>query len=217
MTLLEFARGPALTVALTVFVAGTLWRVFRLASRPAPPDRSAPRVDAAAVGALHGIVRRFWPHPRFGARIGFSVFIGYLYHLGLAVIVFAYLPHIEFIRKLIGVGWPALPPQVTYFAGGVTFFALAVALMLRLTDPVKRLLSRFDDYFSWLVTFLPVATGMAAFDTARGFSDVYIAVHLLSVELFLLWFPFGKLMHAGLAFWSRGITGAKYARRGAMP
>ena len=40
---------------------------------------------------------------------------------------------------------------------------------------------------------------------------------LLPVELFLLWFPFGKLMHAGLAFWSRGITGVKYGRRGAMP
>jgi hypothetical protein len=33
MTLLEFARGPALTVALTVFIAGTLWRIFRLATR----------------------------------------------------------------------------------------------------------------------------------------------------------------------------------------
>ena len=218
MTLLEFARGPALTVALTVFIAGTLWRIFRLATRPAPPDRSAPRVDAAMAGALHGILRRFWPHPRFGARIGFSVFIGYLYHIGLAVIVFAYLPHIEFIRKLIGVGWPALPAPVTYFAGGVTMFALLVALMLRLTDPVKRLLSRFDDYFSWLVIFLPVATGMAAFDTAAGSSNPsYIALHLLTVELFLLWFPFGKLMHAGLAFWSRGITGVKYGRRGAMP
>ena len=217
MTLLEFARGPALTVALTVFVAGTLWRIVRLASRPAPRDLSVPRVDAAVTGALHGIVRRFWPHPRFGAKIGFSVFIGYLYHIGLAVIVFAYLPHIAFIRKLIGIGWPALPAPVTYFAGGVTMFALIIALMLRLTDPVKRLLSRFDDYFSWLVTFLPVATGMAAFDTATGFSHGYIAVHLLTVELLLVWFPFGKLMHAGLAFWSRGITGAKYARRGALP
>jgi nitrate reductase gamma subunit len=216
MTLLEFARGPALTVALAVFVAGTLWRIAWLIARPAPRDLSKARGSAAA-GALHGIVRRFWPHPRFGARIGFSVFIGYLYHLGLALIVFAYLPHIEFIRKLIGVGWPALPSQVTYFAGGITFFALVVALMLRLTDPVKRLLSRFDDYFSWLVVFLPVATGMAAFNAARGFSEGYIAIHLLSVELLLVWFPFGKLMHAGLAFWARGITGAKYARRGALP
>jgi nitrate reductase gamma subunit len=216
MTLLEFASGPALTIALTVFVAGTLWRILRLAIRPAPRDLSAPRGSAAS-GALHGIVRRFWPHPRFGARIGFSTAIGYVYHLGLAVIVFTFLPHIAFVKQLTGLHWPALPDPVTYFAGALTTAALVIALVQRRGDPVKRMLSRFDDYFSWVVTFLPVITGMAIIDIERGSNSPLIAVHLLSFELLLVWFPFGKLMHAGLAFWSRGITGAKYARRGALP
>ncbi len=216
VTLYEFARGPALTASLAVLLAGTLWRLARLAARPAPPDLSAPR-GSAATGALRGIAHRFWPHPRFGATIGVSTAVGYAYHVGLAVIVFSFLPHIQFIRQLTGLRWPALPDPVTYFAGGLTTAALVVALVQRRGDPVKRMLSRFDDYFSWLVVFLPVITGMALIDVPRGSGNPAVAVHLLSVELLLAWFPFGKLMHALTAFWSRGLTGAKYARRGALP
>jgi len=44
---------------------------------------------------------------------------------------------------------------------------------------------------------------------------VPLAIHLLSVELLLLWLPFGKLAHAFLVFISRGITGAAASRKGA--
>lgn len=216
MTLYEFARGPALDASLVVFLGGTLWRVARLAARPAPPDLSAARGSAAA-GALRGIVRRFWPHPRFGSKIAGSIAVGYAYHVGLAFIVLGFLPHIQFVRELTGLRWPALPDPVAYFAGALTTAALCVALVQRRSDPVKRMLSRFDDYFSWFVVFLPVITGMALIETPRGSGSPAIAVHLLSVELLLAWFPFGKLMHALTAFWSRGVTGAKYARRGALP
>jgi nitrate reductase gamma subunit len=96
-------------------------------------------------------------------------------------------------------------------------------LFERLTDPVLRLLSGFDDYFSWFVVFLPLLTGMAA---AGGWSPqptpsgaplypLPLAIHLLSVELLFLWLPFGKLAHAFLVFMSRGVTGAALARKGA--
>jgi hypothetical protein len=41
-----------------------------------------------------------------------------------------------------------------------------------------------------------------------------VAVHLLSVELFLIWFPFGKLAHAFLFAFARGATGMRFRRRG---
>jgi hypothetical protein len=43
---------------------------------------------------------------------------------------------------------------------------------------------------------------------------VPVAIHLLSLELLLVWLPFGKLSHAFLVFLSRGYTGAAFARRG---
>jgi hypothetical protein len=42
-----------------------------------------------------------------------------------------------------------------------------------------------------------------------------LAFHLLSVELLLVWFPFGKLMHAFTIFAARGSTGMIFERRGA--
>jgi nitrate reductase gamma subunit len=146
-----------------------------------------------------------------------------VYHLGLAVIVFGYLPHIHFMKRLTGLSWPALPESAVFVVVGLTFVSLFIALLARLTDPVRRLLSGFDDYFSWLVVFLPLATGMIAIHQSYApgaapmppLDPLPLAVHLLSVELLFVWLPFGKLAHAFLVFFSRGLTGAALARKGA--
>ena len=44
--------------------------------------------------------------------------------------------------------------------------------------------------------------------------ETLLAIHILSVALFLIWFPFGKLMHAFLVFLTRSETGVFYSRRG---
>jgi len=222
LALLEFARGPALWISLLVMIAGSLWRVvaiFRLGTRP---DHSEPRSAGRLAGILRGIFARMIPRKEFRSAMP-RIFNGYLYHLGLAVIAFGFLPHIQFIERLTGLRWPALPAPVMYVAAALTIVALLMALQDRLGDPVLRLLSGFDDYFSWFVVFLPLLTGMAAMSgwspqAASGEAPVYplaLAVHLLSVELLFLWLPFGKLSHAVLVFFSRGVTGAALARKGA--
>ena len=55
---------------------------------------------------------------------------------------------------------------------------------------------------------------------APGGAPLYpgpLTLHLLSVELLLVWFPFGKLMHAVLVFPGRMQLGAMLARRGVRP
>ena len=210
--LLQFARGPALWVSLAVLVAGSLWRIagiLRLGSRP---DLSTPRSTRWFAGAMRGIFARMLPRREFQYRDKLGVWNGYVYHLGLAVIVFGYLPHIHFAERLTGLAWPPLPDPVVYVTVGLTFVSLFLALLERLTDPVRRLLSDFDDYFSWFVVVLPLATGMIAIQQS---DPLPLAIHLLSVELLFLWLPFGKLAHAFLVFASRGVTGAALTRKGA--
>ena len=69
---------------------------------------------------------------------------------------------------------------------------------------------------------LPLMTGMAVVGEssasllAHG-SPLYrgpLAVHLLSMELLLVWFPFGKLMHAFLLFPNRMRLARFFERRG---
>lgn len=221
--LLEFARGPALWFSLCVMIAGSIWRVagiYRLGSKP---DLSEPRSTRLWSGALRGIFTRMIPRKEFSSNGRIGGFNAYLYHIGIAAIVFGFWPHIHFIGRLCGIVWPPLPAPVVYLAVGFTFAALFIALVERLTDPVLRLLSGFDDYFSWFVVFLPLATGMLAISQSY-LSGVIpapppdarpLAIHLLSAELLFVWLPFGKLAHAFLVFISRAVTGAASARKGA--
>jgi nitrate reductase gamma subunit len=221
--LLEFARGPALWFSLLVLVAGSAWRIIAICRLGTRPDLSEPRGTRRFAGAMRGIFGRMIQRKEFRRRGKLGALNGYFYHLGLAVIAFGYLPHILFVRRLTGLAWPALPEWVVYLAVGPTIVALLMVLYERLVDPVLRLLSGRDDYFSWFVVFLPLLTGMGAvsdwsLQPAAGGAPLYalpLAIHLLSVELLLLWLPFGKLAHAFLVFLSRGVTGIALARKGA--
>lgn len=223
MYLLEFARGPALWFSLVVLAAGTAWRLYAIWRLGARADLSEPRQARPLAGALRGILVHMFPREGVSRGTALAYFNGYVYHLGLAVIVFGYRPHLHFIERLTGLSWPALPEPVVFVAVGLTFVSLFIALMERLTDPVRRLLSGFDDYFSWCVVFLPLATGMIAIHQsypagaapAAPLDPLPLAVHLLSVELLFVWLPFGKLAHAFLVFFSRGVSGAALARKGA--
>jgi len=210
--LLQFARGPALWASLAVLLAGSLWRIAGILRLGSVPDLSEPRSTRLLAGAMRGIFARMVPRVEFRLRKKLSFWNGYVYHVGLAVIVFGYLPHIQFVERLTGLAWPPLPDAVVYVCVGLTFVSLFIALMERLTDPVRRLLSGFDDYFSWAVVLLPLATGMVAIQQS---DPLPLAIHLLSVELLFVWLPFGKLAHAFLVFASRGVTGAALARKGA--
>jgi len=225
MGLLEFARGPDLAIALAIFAIGSAWRLYAILRQPQARDLSQPRGPSYAVrGALQGIVRRMWHPATLRRRSLVGTVNAYGYHIGLAIVAFGFLPHIAFIQRLTGLSWPGVPGPVFALAVACAFVGLGYALMARLTSPVLRLISGFDDYASWAITVLPLVTGMALLSQPTGVAypflpdrPVAVAVHLLSLELLLAWLPFGKLSHAFLVFVSRAVTGAAFARKGAAP
>jgi nitrate reductase gamma subunit len=226
MDLLAFARGPALQASLAIFVLGVAWRLSALLFLRGKPDLSAPRNPAAWKG-LRLVFLRSWPRREFLRGTAFGEVMGYAFHIGFLAALFFYLPHVLFFEdvsrglvgvnfeRLFGVRWPALPGGVIYFFSAVSLAALVAVLVHRLTNPVKRLISNFDDYASWFVTFAPIATGMLAYSHVGGPYPTLLALHLLSAELLLVWFPFGKLMHAFTIFLSRGTQGVLFERKGA--
>ncbi|MBE7420294.1 MAG: hypothetical protein HS128_21545 [Ideonella sp.] len=224
MDLLDLARGPGWVGSLAIFVLGTAWRLLGVLGRPRAADRSPAREGAPskAAAAWHGIVRGMWPRREFGPAVRVAAANGYVFHIGLALVFFGYAPHIAFVRRFTGLSWPALPDAVMALASAATIVSLLIALAGRLTDPVLRMISRADDAISWAVTFAPLVTGMALIAEpsaatlahARAVYPGPLAVHLLSVELLLVWFPFGKLMHAVLFAFSRAATGVRFGHRG---
>ncbi len=216
MDLLDFARGPALAIAYVVFVAGTTWRLAGVLLLPRMRDLSPARegVPPPLLGAVRTVLRRMWPRKEFVQATMFATVNSYVFHLGLALIVFGLAPHILFIHNLTGLAWPALPSNLVFGIGVITLAALVGALVRRLLHPVVRLLSHTGDYLSWLMTALPVLTGLLATSHLGARYETLLALHILTVAALLVWFPFGKLMHAMLFAFSRGATGMRFSHRG---
>jgi len=218
MNLLEFARGPAMQAATLVLVVGMFWRVTgivllrRRVAHAAARNPFAMRLLGGAVTVFTRTIprRTFWP------RVGTGVALSYVFHVGLFIVLFGGAPHILVIHEIFGVSWADLPKGVVVLASGLTLAALLALLVRRLTQPVLRLLSTPDDYISWLVIFLPLASGILLSGETVASYGTLLAVHLFSVELLMIWLPFGKLMHVALVFAGRGVLGYNFSRKGAV-
>lgn len=222
MDALDWVRGPMLMVALVVFVVGCAWRLIALWRLPhlTPHGKARRHVDLSAQSSV--ALRRFGVPGWFPGSATLATINPYVFHIGLFLVFFGYAPHIAFVSRLTGLHWPALPDAVMYVAAGASIISLLIALMFRLTDPVLRRISNADDIITWALTMAPILTGMAvvsepSVQQMAHQHTIYrgpLALHLASVELFLIWFPFGKLMHAFLAIPGRMQLTAFLGRRG---
>jgi nitrate reductase gamma subunit len=210
MTETEFllwVRGPALQIASIIFVVGVVVRLFEILALGRKRNLAEPRGSAMA-GGLRTIVTRSFPDTGTHKRSAFTHIAGYVFHIGFFVTIFLFAPHILVIDEVLGISWPALPTPIVDATAVLTMVTLVTVLLHRLSDPVLRFLSRFQDYFVWFLTILPVATGYIAFHRIGLTPQMLIAIHILSVELLMVVFPFTKLMHAFTLFMSRWYNGA---------
>ena len=214
MDLLDFAKGPALQIAAYILVAGSIWRLVGILLLKEKPDFSEPRQSAGLMAALKVIYTRSFTAAPFKAATLYPKMLAYVMHIGLFAVVFLFVPHIMFFQGFLGFDWPGLPNTVIYVLGVAAVVAGFALLVRRMTSPVLKLISNFDDYLSLLLTLAPLVTGILAFAHFGGPYETLLAVHLLTVEAMLVWFPFGKLMHTALTFPSRFQAGTAFGRRG---
>ncbi|GAB4344795.1 MAG: hypothetical protein Kow006_01200 [Gammaproteobacteria bacterium] len=213
MDFLLWVRGPGFVIALTIFVFGVLVRLFEVLALGRKPDLAPPRENSPGSG-WRTLVMRSVPPPGMFRRSPVTYIGGYVFHIGLFLIVFFYVPHIAFIKDLLGVSWPGLPSTLIDAVTVATFVALVAVLINRLNDPVKRFLSTVEDYVTWVVTVLPVLTGYLAYHHFAPDYTAMLALHILSVELLLVVLPFTKLMHAFTFAIGRWYTGEMHGRKG---
>ncbi len=204
---LLWVRGPAFQVATIIFLLGVVVRILEILVLGRKPDLAEARGSAVA-GGLRAIISRSFAERATLQRTAFTEVTGWIFHIGIFVILLLFAPHILLFEEVFGVSWPALPTTVIDATTIVTIIALLAVLIHRIANPVMRFLSRFQDYLVWLVTILPLVTGYMAFHRIGLTPTMLIAVHILSVELLMVTFPFTKLMHAFTLFMSRYYNGA---------
>lgn len=205
--LLYWVRGTGLQLATAVFVLGMTYRMLHLALLGRKKNLAEARGSEWGPG-LCTMWRRSFILPGLSARGKFTVVAGYTFHLGFFVTLLFLSQHIDMLRAVLGFGWPAIPRSVIDIAAILTIAAMIALLVHRYLDPVKRMLSGFEDYLTWLLTFLPLLSG---FMLLRGIGPAYtqmLTLHLLSVELLLIAIPFTKLAHMLTTFSARWYNGA---------
>lgn len=205
--LLYWVRGTGLQISAAVFVLGMSYRMLHLALLGRKKSLAVPRGSEWGPG-LRTIWRRSLVLPKLSARGRFTIVTGYLFHLGFLITLFFLSQHVDMLRAVLGFGWPALPRSVIDISAILSIAALTAMLAHRFMDPVKRLLSDFQDYLAWALTILPLLSG---FMLLRGIGFDYtilLSLHIFSIELLLIIAPFTKLAHMFSIFAARWYNGA---------
>ena len=211
--LLTWVRGPGFQIATVIFTLGIALRLAEILMLGRKANLAEAKGSAMTSG-LRTVFSRTVPDASTFKRSAFTVTTGYIFHIGLFVVIFLFAPHILFFKDLLNISWPALPSTVIDATAVVTIITLIAVLAHRLKDPVKRFLSNFDDYLGWFVTILPLVTGYIAFHRVGMPAPTLIAIHIISVQLLMIVFPFTKLMHAFTIFLARWYNGAISGYRG---
>lgn len=208
---LNFVQGPLWYASLAIFVVGVLWRLYEIFARGTRTDLATPRAGGTA-GALRTVFSRSWTAPGFSRGAVFHLVAGYMFHLGLFVLLFFAAPHVVFIEeRILGFGWTPAPHWLFILAADLAFAGLVLLWLRRMMHPVMRRISTFDDHAAAILTFAVLFTGcMALLESHDGLR----ALHMLTVCLLLIYFPFSRLMHAFTFVISRSYTGAVMARKG---
>jgi len=209
LELLNWARGPGLAYASIIMFFGISLRLLEILSLGRPAEYADTRDDGVKDGLIM-IVKRSLPETRHWKYITAS----YIFHIGLFIIVFFFTPHTQFFRDIFGVFWSGWPNYLIDVVTVLSIASMLYMLIIRITDPTRRILSSTGDYLVWILTFLPLITGYLAFHRLMLDYTLMLALHILSVELLMIALPFSKLTHSFTFILSRWYTGSNFGRRG---
>ncbi len=214
MDLLMWARGPGFQIATVVLLFGIVLRIVEILALGRARDLAPPKASPAQSG-LRTVFSRFLPRHGMAMRSPVIHIGGYLFHAGFFIVLLFFGPHIQLFEEGFGIGWPGLPSPLIEAVTVISMVALVAVLIARVRDPVRKLLSTFEDYAVWVVTFLPFLTGFMAVNKLGLPYTWMMALHVLSVELLMVVLPFTKLTHAVTFLFARYYNGWVNGRKGA--
>jgi nitrate reductase gamma subunit len=219
---LRFLRGPLFAAALVVFVAGLAYRIFRVVTLGWHRDRTpvaGSRVGGVVTSYAKGIgIWPFipWVKDTFRGN-GITFLAGGLFHLGLFVVIFLGTAHMLVWKSLLGFGWPTLPLPIVDFLAAGAIAAMIALLVNRFTQPVTRKLTGAREMANWVFVFLPMLTGYMMTHHMFFPYQVLYSLHMLAVDVLLIWIPFSTIPHFAFYFFSRTIHGSQFGRRAVTP
>jgi len=220
--ILDFARGPFFYTALMVFVGGLAYRVIKVVSLGWSRDR-APSAGSKTVGVAKSYAKGFivWPFipwvKQTFAGNAVTLIAGGVFHLGLFAVIFLGAPHMLGWKSLLGIGWPTLPLPIIDWLAAAAIAAMVALAINRMANPLLRKLSGPAEALNWLFVFLPMVTGYLMTHHLLFRYETIYALHVLAVDVMLIWIPFSRISHFVFYFFSKTIHGAQFGKRAVTP
>ena len=219
---LEFARGPFFQVALLIFIAGMAYRLVRVIFLGWSPDRvpaKGSKLGGAVISFLKGIL--IWPFVPFVKntfkRNPLIYLAGGLFHLSLFVVLVLGTAHMLVWKSLLGFGWRTLPVPIVDWMAAVGIVAIIALFINRLVNPVLKLITGPAEWMNLLVVFIPMVTGYMMTHHLWFRYEVLFSLHMISVNLLLIWIPLSRISHFMFYFFSKAIHGADFGKRSVTP
>jgi nitrate reductase gamma subunit len=220
--ILEFSRGPFFNVALFIFVAGMMYRLVRILLLGWSRDR-VPGKGSKLWGSIRSFLKGIlilpfipWVKNTF-SKNPITYLAGGIFHLGLFAVIFLGTPHMLVWKSLLGFGWPTLPVPIIDFLAAAAIVAMIALLINRHIHPVIKRITALGDYLNWLLVFLPMISGYMMTHHLFFRYEVLYSLHMISVNILLIWIPLSRISHFMFYFFSRAIHGAQFGKRAVTP
>jgi nitrate reductase gamma subunit len=124
--------------------------------------------------------------------------------------------HTVVLKEAFGFYWPAMPNVAADALSWVVVITGLLLILRRYGIPEVRVLSTSKEYGLVLLAMAPFVTGLLAAMGGEQYR-LWLTLHVLSGELWLLLIPFTRLSHAILFFCSRTQLGMDFGiKRGGM-
>ncbi|MGD2057927.1 MAG: hypothetical protein PVF85_01785 [Anaerolineales bacterium] len=221
-SILAFARGPLFYIALLIFVGGMFYRLVRIVLLGWKPDRVPARGSklggVAKTYAKNVLIFPFipWIKGTF-TRNPLMYLAGGLFHLSLFTVIFLGTAHMLVWKSLLGFGWPTLALPIVDWLAAIGIVAMLVLFVNRLVNPVLRLLTGPAEWLNWGLVFIPMLTGYTMTHHLFFPYQVLFSLHMIAVDLLLIWIPASRISHFMFYFFSRTIHGTEFGKRAVSP
>jgi nitrate reductase gamma subunit len=117
-------------------------------------------------------------------------------------------------KSLLKFGWPTLPLPIVDWLAVAGIVGMLILLINRLIHPVLKLISGPAEYLAWLMVFIPMVTGYMMTHHLWFQYEVLFSLHMLAVDMLLIWIPLSRISHFMFYFFARVIHGQEFGKRG---
>ncbi len=208
MDLYELARGPMTTLALIVFAAGILLRLGWLLTWGARTQVVSH--STAARDSLCAVLRGLIP---FGAtymrRRPVFTLITFFFHLGVFFTPLFLLAHNVLLYESWQIEWWSLPDGLADAMTLIVVLATLFFLFRRLSVPQIRQVTRPADLLILVLILLCFLSAFLAYHQLGPY-HTWLVMHVISGNILLIVFPFSRLLHMILFFFTRASLGSEF-------